>query len=98
MKQACAVTGATGYVGSRLAAALAEEFEVVPLTRKPTERGIAWTLTPDTNIAEALRERSVKVLVHSAWDFAHPKAADNWRANVEGSLKLYADAKAAGVE
>ena len=93
MKPVCAITGANGYVGSRLAAALQQDFDIVPLGRN----GIAWRLGENTRIAAALRERNVQVLLHSAWDFRHPKAADNWRTNVEGSCQLLDDARAAGV-
>ena len=98
MKPVCAITGATGYVGSRLAASLAEDFEIVPLSRSAGGDGIAWQLGVESSIADALRTRGVRVLVHSAWDFRHPKATANWQVNVEGSRRLIEDARAAGVE
>jgi nucleoside-diphosphate-sugar epimerase len=97
-KPVCAVTGASGYVGSRLAAALEADFEVVALGRKAGPAGIAWSLTQSQSIAASLRERGVQALVHVAWDFSHPRPAENWSANVDGSLRLLRDAQQAGVE
>ena len=98
MKPVCALTGASGYVGSRIAAALATEFEVAPMGRFPGEGGIAWHLSPSQNITDELKARGVAVLVHSAWDFRHPDPKENWRWNVEGSRKLIDDAQKAGVQ
>jgi nucleoside-diphosphate-sugar epimerase len=97
-KPVCAVTGASGYVGSRIAAALAADFELVALGRKAVPGGILWSLTDQRSIAAELRQRGVQALVHVAWDFSHPKPAENWSANVDGSLRLLRDAKEAGVE
>jgi nucleoside-diphosphate-sugar epimerase len=96
-RRVCAVTGASGYVGSRLAAGLAEEFEILTLGRGAAA-GMRWSFEETSPLAEELRARKVKVLVHAAWDFRHPKAADNWRVNVEGSKRLLEAAREAGVE
>jgi nucleoside-diphosphate-sugar epimerase len=98
MSAVCAVTGASGYVGSRIAAGLATEFQVVPMGRNVGPEGIRWQMDAASDIGEELRLRGVTVLVHSAWDFGHPKAADNWRSNVEGSRRLIDAARAAGVQ
>jgi len=97
MRGVCAITGATGYVGSRIAAGLALDFEVVPMGRDAGPEGIRWTFD-SLSIEAELCARGVTVLVHSAWDFGHPKAARNWAVNVEGSRRLIAAAQAAGVE
>jgi nucleoside-diphosphate-sugar epimerase len=97
-KSVCGVTGASGYVGSRIAAALAGDFDVVALGRKAAPAGIAWSLTDGRSIAAELEARGVEALVHVAWDFGRPKPTENWAANVDGSLRLLRDAKAAGVE
>ena len=102
MKIVCAVTGATGYVGSRIAAALAAEFDVIPMGRNAGPEGVRWQMNLGAEsyatITTELRMRGATVLVHTAWDFGHPKAADNWQSNVEGSRKLIAAAQAAGVQ
>jgi nucleoside-diphosphate-sugar epimerase len=98
MRIVCAITGATGYVGSRIASALAAEFDVVPMGRSAGAEGICWQMDAAQDIATELRSRNVTVLIHSAWDFTHPKAAANWQSNVEGSRRLLAAAQAAGVQ
>jgi nucleoside-diphosphate-sugar epimerase len=97
MLGACAITGANGYVGSRIAFALASEWRIVPLGRSAGEDGIPWTFD-SPSIESSLRARGVTALLHSAWDFRHPKAADNWQTNVEGSRRLLEAARAAGVQ
>lgn len=97
MRGVCAITGATGYVGSRIAAGLALDFDVVPMGREAGSNGIRWTFDSPSVEAE-LRARRATVLVHSAWDFRHPKAAENWAVNVEGSRRLIAAAQDAGVK
>ena len=101
----CAVTGANGYVGSRLASALAADFRVVPMGRGAGADGIRWAMwngerdaKVDAGVAEALRAQGVRVLVHSAWDMKEIDPAKNWKVNVEGTRALLADARAAGVE
>jgi len=98
MRTVCAVTGATGYVGSRIASALAAEFDVVSMGRSVGAEGIRWQMEVMADVASELRSCNVTVLVHSAWDFNHPKAAANWQSNVEGSRKLIKAALAAGVQ
>jgi nucleoside-diphosphate-sugar epimerase len=97
MQETCAVTGAFGYVGSRIASALAADWTVLPLGRSVGPEGIRWTFD-SPSIASELRARGVTALLHSAWDFRHPKAADNWQTNVEGSRRLIEAAQAAGVQ
>ena len=85
----CAVTGASGYVGSRIAVRLGVDFCIVPLGRTVGSEGIPWAL--GDAVAEGLRMRRVKVLVHAAWDFEDAKGS------VDGSLRLIEEAVAAGV-
>ena len=97
MKTVCAVTGATGYVGSRIASALATEFDVIPMGRTVSAEVIRWQMDAMQDSTVELRSRNVNALVHSAWDFTHPKAAENWQSNVSGSRRLIAAAQTAGV-
>ncbi|WP_263374458.1 NAD-dependent epimerase/dehydratase family protein [Granulicella aggregans] len=94
----CAITGASGYVGSRLASAIQRDMEVVPISRREAAGSIRWEMQNPTEISEELRSRGVKVLVHAAWDFTHPNAEENDRVNVEGSRQLFESADRAGVE
>jgi len=93
----CAVTGSNGYVGSRIASALAAAFSVVPMGRSVGDEGIRWTFDSASVEAE-LCARRVTALVHSAWDFNHPRAKGNWKTNVEGTRRLIASFLAAGGE
>jgi nucleoside-diphosphate-sugar epimerase len=94
----CAITGASGYVGSRVAQRLAQNAHVVALTRKPSGAAdIPWSLTSVEDIAPLLRQHHVSVLIHAAWDFSAVTAREIQRINVEGSVRLMRLAKAAGV-
>ena len=93
----CAVTGANGYVGSRIAYALAADCYVVPMGRSADDEGIRWTFE-SAGVEAEMRAHQVTALVHSAWDFSHPKASENWKTNVEGTRRLIASFQAAGGE
>lgn len=95
--QTWAVTGASGYLGSRLVEELrARGQRVVALTRRPVS-GVEhrpYTLgevpSPDTL-------DGVDVLVHAAYDFAAARPDDIHRVNVDGSVRLLDVAAARGV-
>ncbi|MGB9030696.1 MAG: NAD(P)-dependent oxidoreductase [Acidobacteriaceae bacterium] len=94
----CAITGASGYVGSRIAQRLAQDGRVVALCRKPaSDADISWSLSSSEDVAPLLRQRRVSVLIHAAWDFSAVTAEDIQRVNVEGSIRMLRMAKAAGV-
>jgi nucleoside-diphosphate-sugar epimerase len=87
----CAVTGASGYVGSRIAARLRTAgWEVRELTRQS-----GFTLEGG---APAGSLDGVDALVHCAWDFAARSREEIERVNVEGSRRLFSEAAAAGVD
>jgi len=94
----CAITGAAGYVGSRLKSALGRHLTVVPISRQPAEGSIRWELGQSVEISRELREQGVTVLVHAAWDFNQTSVKENERVNVEGSRRLFESADKAGVE
>ena len=96
----CGVTGAHGYVGSVIAAALrARGARVVGLNHRGApslacDRVVAYTLGQDV---PAGTFDGMDALVHCAWDFKASKWDEIKRANVDGSLRLFAQAHEAGV-
>jgi nucleoside-diphosphate-sugar epimerase len=85
------LTGASGFVGSRIANELRKEAAVRELGRhsqyrfalgKPLDRAVL---------------QGVDVLVHCAWDFTPKSWAEVKRVDVEGSLALFDAARDAGV-
>ena len=96
----CAVTGASGYVGSRIAEHLLKNQCTVYEMRRNLPKyknkfTIQFSLGKDVN-ANALR--GIDVLIHCAYDFSVTKWEDINKINVEGSLKLFQAAKKAGVK
>lgn len=96
----CGVTGAHGYVGSVIAAALhARGARVVGLNHRGAaspacDRVVPYTLGQDVPSGTF---DGMDTLVHCAWDFKASKWTDIKRANVDGSLQLFAQAHTAGV-
>jgi nucleoside-diphosphate-sugar epimerase len=105
MSRVCGLTGAHGYVGSALRRGLtAAGWTVVSLSRreKVAEDEIRWSLDeasgsgPNT-LREELRRREISAVVHAAWDLRLVRPRDLERVNVQGSLRLLEEARAAGV-
>lgn len=97
----CAVTGAGGYVGSRLAAALAADgWRIRELTRGSVPRlsGADHARFTLTEPPDASSLAGVDALVHCAWDFAARSGVDVERVNVEGSRRLLGVAGSAGIQ
>lgn len=92
----CAVTGATGWLGSRCEALLrARGDAVVRLVRRPARPGdVAFELGRAVD-PESLRD--VDALVHCAHDFSVRDAARAWEVNAVGGRRLLEAARAAGV-
>jgi nucleoside-diphosphate-sugar epimerase len=96
---ACAVTGASGYVGSIIMRGLQQHMPVVAMARHPqTAAEIAWSLESQLEIANTLRARNVKTLVHAAWDMRANSLAEMEKSCVQGSAALFDAAARAGVE
>jgi nucleoside-diphosphate-sugar epimerase len=97
----CAITGASGYVGSRMAHHLASVgWQVRALCRSaPAIAEDCVSYIPfdlaGASAAEALADADA--LVHAAYDFSHTRWSDIERVNIEGSRRLLTAAQAAGV-
>ncbi|MET7423689.1 NAD(P)-dependent oxidoreductase [Dactylosporangium sp. NPDC005555] len=95
MTATVAVTGASGYLGSRLCQTLAGIGQVARMGRKiPSAR---FTFGGGTS-AGFFRRHSVTALVHCAWDFTLHKRTDLMARNVGGSIRLMEQARAEGVQ
>jgi nucleoside-diphosphate-sugar epimerase len=98
----CAITGASGYVGSRMASHLVSAgWEVRAFCRtKPDIRHDRLTHVPfDLAIGPApMALEDVDALVHGAYDFGPTRWGDIARVNVEGSRRLLVAARDAHVE
>jgi nucleoside-diphosphate-sugar epimerase len=97
-----AVTGAHGYLGSRICETLESEgWQVIRLARSPGngQARVLWydLAAPLTaQVREALR--SANALIHVAYDLALTSARDIWRVNVGGARRLLEAAKEEGVD
>src|SRR5690349_7039557 len=96
-----AVTGASGYLGSRICRALESGgWQTVRLARLPQrghDQALAYDLAmPVTaEVTEALR--SANALIHTAYDLSLTSPADIGRVNVAGTRRLLEAAQEAGV-
>ncbi len=96
----CAVTGASGYVGSRIATYLAQHgADIMELSRSgapslPGARAMRFTLGDDLSAGSL---SNIDVLVHCSYDFSVNDWKDIERVNVEGSAKLLRRAHMDGV-
>jgi nucleoside-diphosphate-sugar epimerase len=91
----CAVTGASGYLGSRIAAFLeGQGWEISRLGRSSQP---AFTL--EEGLPEGFFSRHrINALVHCAYDFGPAEWKEIRRVNVEGSVRLLEQAKREGVD
>lgn len=98
-RRVAAVTGASGYLGSRLCTTLeARGWQVLRLVRSPdpADPG-SRSYRIGAPIGAGLLA-SVDLLVHAAYDFSLTRRSDIWRVNVEGTRRLLAEAREAGVD
>ena len=95
------VTGASGYLGSRICANLsARGWSVVRLVRSPMpDAGSSFKYDIAAPVDEEVRKvlESADVLVHAAYDLSVTSRADIWRINVEGTRNLLQEARRANV-
>ncbi len=100
-KRRCAVTGTSGYLGSRLSRALRKGgWTVYELSRQGSET--SEFSVPFSFIQGAPRnffkEKRINALVHCAYDFRLTNWADILEHNVKGSIRLMETARDEGVE
>jgi nucleoside-diphosphate-sugar epimerase len=94
----CAITAASGYVGSVLASHFADRgWRVHRLTR--TRSGPMWSAFDlrEGVRPEYFRERNVGTLIHCAWDLRAARWSEIRRINVDGSIRLLNAARSGGV-
>jgi nucleoside-diphosphate-sugar epimerase len=95
------VTGASGYLGSRICATLsARGWSVVRLVRSPMPAaGSSFKYDIAAPVDGEVRKvlESADMLVHAAYDLSVTSRADIWRINVEGTRNLLQEARRANV-
>jgi nucleoside-diphosphate-sugar epimerase len=98
----CVITGANGYIGSRIAAHLRREGWVVYELRHDLKSAIAGDgLLLPYSLEEGVKPevlRGVQALVHCAYDFRPVRWEEILTVNVKGSLRLFAAAREADVK
>ena len=93
----CAVTGANGFVGSRLKHRLEQDgWRVVAWTRAPEPGTDAVAFRLGQEVDPALF-KGVRTLVHCAYDFGPTSPEEIAAVNIAGSEKLLRAARTAGV-
>ncbi len=91
-----AITGATGYVGSRLSHFLREHsHQVLTMSRRPVEG--PWASYSLGDDPELLPWKEVDALIHLAYDFTARNWQENLDRNVNPSIALFQAAREAGV-
>jgi nucleoside-diphosphate-sugar epimerase len=94
-----AVSGAGGFVGRQIVAALrARGHAVVAMSRAPVAglEHLAFDLRGEVPPAEQLRQHGVTALVHAAWDFSASGLDEARRINVAATARLAQEAAAVG--
>jgi len=98
-----AVTGAGGFLGRNLCHYLRDRgAEIFQLTSRPIANASAMPaarFTLSDGVAKGFfAENKINALVHTAYDFTPRTRAAIWDCNVRGSINLFAQARAEGVE
>jgi nucleoside-diphosphate-sugar epimerase len=95
------VTGASGYLGSRICSTLESRgWQVVRLVRSPSPGSCsAHRYDLATSVSAELAEvlQSADLLVHAAYDLSLTSPVDIWRVNVDGARRLLEVARDAHV-
>lgn len=100
-RRVCAVTGANGYVGSRIASHLRREgWRVCEMRHDRIAREPDHPDWISFSLEEGAKPRDlqgIELLVHCAYDFRATRWPDITRVNVDGSGRLFEAAGEAGV-
>lgn len=96
------ITGANGFVGSRIARYLRnKKYEVYEIGRHPSKDILGKKYFIPFSLGRDLDEKNLQgidVIVHCAYDFGLIKWGDIQRVNLNGSIKLLKKVKDAGVK
>ena len=96
------MTGAAGYLGSRVSSALREGgWSVLELTRTPDKAGAPGLRQVRFSFEDGVEGSSLSgasALIHCAYDFRPRTWSEIERVNVAGSRRLFATAADAGVQ
>jgi nucleoside-diphosphate-sugar epimerase len=99
----CAVTGATGYVGSRISEYFAARgWTVFEFARRPSSPSTPSRISVPYQLDSAIhptifRDNGIEAVIHCAYDFRPTTWKEIRRVNIEGSARLFRAAKEAGV-
>src|SRR5574337_706725 len=97
----CAITGAGGYIGSRLTHYFRQAGWIVYELKRNAQRATDSDEFSRPYSLEGPLDPSALVgldaLIHCAYDFRLTRAKDIWEVNVKGSLRLVAAARSAGL-
>jgi nucleoside-diphosphate-sugar epimerase len=97
-RRVCLLTGASGYLGSRVKRALVRRgWRVIELTRHPDGGSDSSPFRLGDDI-RGLMLPPAEALVHCAYDFSLRRSSDIHRVNVDGSAALLRAARDAPVE
>lgn len=95
----CAITGATGYIGSALSSRFRTDgWRVISMTRRPEHidgESVPFVLGEPV---EPTVFEGVDLLIHCAWDFSPRRWPEIRRIDIEGTRRLLLAARAAEVK
>lgn len=97
MNRRCAITGAKGFIGGRVAAYFREQgWEVVEMFRgaDKTRTTLPFSLQGEVTSDDLT---GIDALIHCAYDFSVRSEQEIMRANVDGTRRLFEVARGAGI-
>src|SRR5437773_191491 len=100
-KPCIAITGATGYLGSRLCHHFKEGNACVFQLTSSSQRADTSLPVARFSLVEGIdkgffAENQIDALVHVAYDFRPKSRSEIWETNVNGSIKLFKQAREEG--